>query len=162
MTDAPGRPREAEPVTQRLSFAKSAPELYRHVAALDQHVAEHIDPALYELVKLRASLINGCAFCIDMHSTAAMAAGESTARLFGLGAWHETPLYTAKEQAALALTDAVTRFGEHGVPDDVYDAARAEFDDSELTYLVGAIGMINFWNRLAITFQTTPASARAR
>ncbi len=149
-------------VTQRLAFNKSAPDLHRQFSALDAHIAEHVDPVLYELVKLRASLINGCAFCIDMHSTDAMKAGETTARLFGLGAWHETPLYTERERAALALTDAATRFGEHGVPDDVYDAARAQFDEEELTYLVGAIAMINSWNRMAITFQTTPMSARTR
>jgi alkylhydroperoxidase family enzyme len=97
-----------------------------------------------------------------MHSADALAAGESAARLFGLGAWHETPLYTDRERAALALTDAATRFGEHGVPDDVYAAAREHFDERELTYLVGAIAVINMWNRLAITFQSTPRSARTR
>jgi alkylhydroperoxidase family enzyme len=95
-----------------------------------------------------------------MHSADALNAGESPARLFGLAAWWETPLYTASERAALALTDAATKFGDRGVPDDVYEAARAEFDDEALTYLVAAIGMINFWNRMAITFQTTPLSAR--
>ena len=148
-------------MTQRLSFAKAAPDLYKQISALDAHVAANIDPVLYELVKLRASLINQCAFCIDMHSTVALEAGESAARLFGLGAWHETPLYTPAERAALALTDAATRFGEHGVPDDVFAAAAEHFDDTQLTYLVGAIAMINMWNRLAITFQTTPMSARS-
>ena len=154
--------RDSVAMTERLSFAKAAPELYKQIAALDAHVAGHIDPVLYELVKLRASLINQCAFCIDMHSTDALAAGESAARLFGLGAWHETPFYTDRERAALALTDAATRFGEHGVPDDVYAAAREHFDERELTYLVGAIAVINMWNRLAITFQSTPRSARTR
>ncbi len=149
-------------MTERLSFAKAAPELYRQIAALDAHVASQIDPVLYELVKLRASLLNQCAFCIDMHSADALAAGESAARLFGLGAWHETPLYTERERAALGLTDAATRFGDHGVPDEVYAEARQHFDERELTYLVGAIAMINMWNRMAITFQTTPRSARAR
>ena len=95
--------RDSVAMTERLSFAKAAPELYKQIAALDAHVAGHIDPVLYELVKLRASLINQCAFCIDMHSSDALAAGESAARLFGLGAWHETPLYTDRERAALAL-----------------------------------------------------------
>jgi AhpD family alkylhydroperoxidase len=145
---------------QRLNFAKSAPELYEHVSALDHHIGEHIEHSLFELVKLRASIINGCPFCVDMHSTDALKAGETTARLFGLAAWWETPLYTPRERAALALTDAATKFGDRGVPDDVYEAARAEFDDEALTYLVGAIGMINFWNRMAISFRTTPLSAR--
>jgi AhpD family alkylhydroperoxidase len=149
-------------MTQRLAFAKAAPDLYKHLATLDSHIAGQVDHTLYELVKLRASMINGCAFCIDMHSTDALRTGESPARLFGLAAWWETPLYTGAENAALALTDAVTRFGEHGVPDDVYDAVRAEFDETQTTYLVGAIGMINMWNRLAIAFQTTPASAAGR
>jgi AhpD family alkylhydroperoxidase len=143
-----------------LNFAKAAPEAYAQLAALDRHIGEHIEHSLFELVKLRASMINGCAFCIDMHSTDALKAGESTARLFGLAAWWETPLYTPRERAALALTDAATKFGDRGVPDDVYEAARAEFDDEALTYLVAAIGMINVWNRMAITFQTTPMSAR--
>ena len=146
---------------QRLNPARAAPDLYKRMAGLDRHIAEHIDPVLFELVKLRASMLNGCAYCIDMHSTDALAAGELPARLFGLGAWWETPLYSAKELAALALTDAATTFGDRGVPDDVYDAARREFDDGELAYLVGAIAMINMWNRFGVTFQLTPASAGA-
>ena len=98
-----------------------------------------------------------------MHSAdAARGRVSRRARLFGLGAWHETPLYTERERAALGLTDAATRFGDHGVPDEVYAEARQHFDDRELTYLVGAIAMINMWNRMAITFQTTPRSAHAR
>lgn len=146
---------------QRLSPAAAAPDLYKRLVGVEQHLAGNVEPVLFELVKLRASMINGCAFCIDMHSIDALKNGESPARLFGLAAWWETPLYTAKERAALALTDAATKFGDRGVPDAIYDAARAEFDERELTYLVGAIGMINFWNRLSITFQVTPASATA-
>ena len=148
-------------MTQRLSFDSVSPDLYKHLAALEGHIAGKVDHTLYELIKLRASIINGCAFCIDMHSTDALKSGETTPRLFGLAAWWETPLYSARESAALALTDSVTRFGEHGVPDEVYDRARAEFDEQEITYVVAAIGMINMWNRLAITFQITPASAVA-
>ena len=91
----------------------------------------------------------------------ALKAGESTARLFGLSAWWEHPLFTEKERAALGLTDAATRFGEHGVPDDVFDAARAQFDDRELVYLVAGIGLINMWNRFGVTFQLAPPSAVA-
>jgi AhpD family alkylhydroperoxidase len=148
-------------MSQRLVPGKVAPDLYKAVAALEAHIGGQIDHTLYELVKLRASMINGCAFCIDMHSTEAMEAGERPARLFGLAAWWETPLYTSRELAALALTDAVTRLGEHGVPDEVWARATAEFDDREITYLVGAIAMINYWNRMAITFRSTPASATA-
>ncbi|MCU1400250.1 MAG: alkylhydroperoxidase [Acidimicrobiales bacterium] len=147
-------------MTQRLSFATVSPDLYEHLAALEGNIAGNVEHSLYHLIKLRASMINGCAFCIDMHSTDALKAGETTARLFGLGAWWETPLYTGREIAALRLTDAVTRLGEHGVPDEVYDAAAEEFGDA-IPYIVAAIGMINLWNRLAITFQVTPASALA-
>jgi AhpD family alkylhydroperoxidase len=146
-------------MSQRLSFAKAAPELYKHLSALDAHIGDHIDKPLFELVKLRASMINGCAFCVDMHSSDALAAGEAAHRLFGLAAWHDCPWYTPRERAALALTDAATRFGDRGVPDDVYDTARAEFDEQAITYLVAAIAMINTWNRLAITFQSTPLSS---
>ncbi|MCU1367250.1 MAG: alkylhydroperoxidase [Ilumatobacteraceae bacterium] len=147
-------------MTQRLSLANVSPDLYKHLAALEGNIAANVEHSLYHLIKLRASMINGCAFCIDMHSTDALKSGETTARLFGLNAWWETPLYTDREIAALRLTDAVTRFGEHGVSDDVYDAAAAEFGDA-IPYIVAAIGMINLWNRLAITFQATPASALA-
>ena len=146
---------------QRLNPNEAAPDLYKRMAGLEQHIAGNVDPVLFELVKLRSSMLNGCAFCIDMHSTDALKAGELPARLFGLAAWWETPLYTPKERAALALADAATKFGDHGVPDDVYAAARAHFDERELTYLVAAIGMINMWNRFGITFQLTPMSARA-
>lgn len=146
---------------QRMNPHKVAPELQKPMFALTKHIGENVDPVIFELVKLRASMINGCGHCIDIHSTDALTAGESTARLFGLSAWWEVPFYTAKERAALALTDAATKFGEHGVPDEVYDQARAEFDDRELTYLVASIGLINMWNRFGVTFQLTPPSAAA-
>jgi AhpD family alkylhydroperoxidase len=144
---------------ERMNPNKTAPELQKPMFDLTKHISENIDPVLFELVKLRASMINGCGHCIDIHSSDALKAGESTARLFGLAAWWEHPLYTEKERAALGLTDAATRFGEHGVPDDVYDAARSQFDDRELTYLVAGIGLINMWNRFGVTFQLTPPSA---
>jgi len=144
---------------ERMNPHTTAPELQKPMFALTKHISEHIDPALFELVKLRASIINGCGHCVDIHSTDALEAGETTARLFGLNAWWEHPLFTDKERAALGLTDAATRFGEHGVPDEVFDAARAHFDDRELTYLVAGIGLINMWNRFGVTFQVTPPSA---
>ena len=146
---------------QRMNPHKVAPELQKPMFALTKHIGENIDPVLFELVKLRASILNGCGHCIDIHSTDALKAGETTARLFGLSAWWEVPFFTAKERAALALTDAATKFGDHGVPDDVYDAARAEFDERELTYLVASIGLINMWNRFGVTFQLTPPNAAA-
>ena len=147
---------------QRLNPHEVAPELRKPMFALTKHIGEHIDPVLFELVKLRASMLNDCGHCIDIHSADALEAGETTARLFGLSAWWEVPFYSEKERAALALTDAATRFGEHGVPDDVYGAARAQFDERELVYLVASIGLINMWNRFGVTFQLTPPSAAAR
>lgn len=146
---------------QRMNPHQAAPELQKPMYALSKHIGENIDPVLFELVKLYASMLNGCGHCIDIHSTDALKAGETTARLFGLSAWSEVPFYTEKERAALALTEAATCFGHHGVPDDVYDTARAEFDERELTYLVAAIGLINMWNRFGVTFQLTPPSATA-
>jgi AhpD family alkylhydroperoxidase len=144
---------------ERINPHKVAPELQKPMFALTKHISEQIDPVLFELVKLRASMINGCGHCVDIHSNDALKAGETTSRLFGLNAWWEHPQFSGRERAALALTDAATRFGEHGVPDDVYDAARAEFDERELTYLVAGIGLINMWNRFGVTFQLAPPSA---
>lgn len=146
---------------ERLNPHAAAPDLQKPMFALTKHISQNIDAVLFELVKLRASMLNGCGHCTDIHSSDALKAGETTARLFGLSAWWEHPLYTDKERAALGLTDAATRFGEHGVPDDVFDAARAQFDDHELTYLVAGIGLINMWNRFGVTFQVTPPSALA-
>lgn len=144
---------------ERMNPHQVAPELQKPMFALTKLIGENIDPTLFELVKLYASMLNGCGHCIDIHSTDALKAGESNARLFGLSAWWEVPFYTSKERAALALTQAATTFGPHGVPDDVYEAARAEFDQRELVYLVASIGLINMWNRFGVTFQLTPPSA---
>ena len=110
-----------------------------------------LEPALLELVKMRASQINGCAYCIDMHSKDARAAGETEQRLYALNAWRETPFFGDRERAALALTEAVTLVAETQVPQDVVDDAAAVFSPEELTKLVYAIIEINAWNRLAIT-----------
>jgi AhpD family alkylhydroperoxidase len=144
---------------ERMNPHQVAPELQKPMFALTKLIGENIDPTLFELVKLYASMLNGCGHCIDIHSTDALKAGESTARLFGLSAWWEVPFYTSKERAALALTQVATKVGPHGVPDDVYEAARAEFDERELVYLVASIGLINMWNRFGVTFQLTPPSA---
>lgn len=147
---------------QRLSPAQVAPGVFKAMKGLRLEVEGGIDPVLFELVKLYASMLNGCGHCVDIHAGDAMRAGETTARLFGLSAWWESPFYTSRERAALALTEAATRFGSHGVPDDVYDAARAEFEERELVYLVAGIGMINMWNRMGVTFQLAPPSAAGR
>jgi AhpD family alkylhydroperoxidase len=116
------------------------------------------DRRLYELVKIRASQINGCAFCLDMHHRDARTEGEDQRRLDVLSAWREAPeLYTDRERAALALTEVVTEIGRHGVPDDVWADARGQFDELETVQLLMAIAAINVWNRLAVsTHQQLP------
>lgn len=143
-------------MTQRLHVPTVAPELFRTVLGLETYLRGVVDPTVLELVKLRASIINECAHCVDMHSHDALQAGEPPARLFAVAAWRESPAFTDTERAALALTDAVTRLGPDGVSDDVWRDAAAVFDDKQLAELVAAIAMINFWNRLAITVRTTP------
>jgi AhpD family alkylhydroperoxidase len=140
----------------RLAIDKVAPEAYRAVYGMEKFCRENVDPTLYELVKLRASMVNGCAFCTDMHSREALAQGESSRRLFAVAAWHDAPFFTDKERAALALTDAVTRLGEHGVPDEVWDPAAKAFTEEELAALLMAIATINVWNRLSIAIRHEP------
>jgi AhpD family alkylhydroperoxidase len=128
------------------------PEGYQALQRLSVIVkASGLEPSLIELVKMRASQINGCAYCIDMHSKDARAAGETEQRLYALNAWRETPFFTERERGALALTEAVTRIAETHAPQDVIDQAAAVFAPGELTRLVYAIIEINAWNRLAIT-----------
>ncbi|SHN26258.1 alkylhydroperoxidase AhpD family core domain-containing protein [Cryptosporangium aurantiacum] len=143
-------------ITPRLAVHQFAPEGYRAVLALEKYVASKVDHVVFELLKLRASMLNGCSFCVDMHSRDAAAAGEDTRRLFAVAAWREAPFFTRRERAALALTDAVTRLGEHGVPDDVWEEAAAVWSEEELANLILAIGTINLWNRIAITTHTPP------
>jgi AhpD family alkylhydroperoxidase len=140
----------------RMAMHEVAPAAYQAVLGMEQYVRKHVEPTLLELVKLRASMTNGCAFCIDMHSRDALAAGESSRRLFALAGWHDAPFYTAPERAALALTDAVTRLGDDGVPDEVWQQAAAEFSQQELADLLMAIATINVWNRLSIATRNQP------
>lgn len=136
---------------ERMSLARTAPELFRTYAALDQMVQKAVEPALHELVKIRASQINACAFCLDLHTTQARAQGESEQRLNLLSAWRDVSAYTERERAALALTEAVTLVAETHVPDEVWNAATDVFSPSELAGLLMAIVTINGWNRIAIT-----------
>lgn len=142
---------------QRIDMWKLAPEASRTVLALESYAREHVDPTLFELIKIRASMINGCAFCVDMHTTDALKQGEDLRRIVAVAAWHESPYFSELERAVLDLTDAVTRLGEGGVCDRIWDAARAHLDDLELTNVVMAIAAINVWNRVAITAQTPAA-----
>ncbi|WBB63634.1 carboxymuconolactone decarboxylase family protein [Streptomyces sp. WMMC500] len=142
-------------MTQRLDIFSLAPDLYRALVRMEQAAKKDLDPVVFELVKLRASQINHCAFCIDMHSKDARAAGETEQRLYLLNAWEEVPhLYTEKEQAALALTEAVTVLTDGFVPDAVYERAAVHFDEQELARLIGVLTVINAWNRMAVTSRT--------
>ena len=141
----------------RLDYAKHALEPLRSLYAIERYLHDSgIDIKLLHMLKLRASQINGCAFCIDMHWKDAKAAGETEQRLYGLNAWRESPYYTDKERAALEWTENVTLVSETHVPDDVYDRVRAQYTEKEIVDLTLAVGMINLWNRFAISFRAEP------
>jgi AhpD family alkylhydroperoxidase len=142
----------------RLNYLKLTPEPLKVMYGLDAYVrACGLEHSLLELVKTRASQINGCAFCLDMHTRDARAAGETEQRLYALNAWREAPFYTDRERAALAWTEAVTALDGH-VPDAVYDEVRPHFTEKELTDLTWAVVAINGWNRMAISFRTVPGT----
>ena len=138
---------------------RAAPEQHRAMVELDAAVT--LDPALRELVRLRASILNGCAYCIQLHSRDALAAGEQPHRLHAVAAWEESPFFTARERAALRFTDAVTNLGDGHVSDDVYEEASEHFDEAELAQLLFAAVAINAWNRLAIATRKLPVGPRS-
>ncbi|KJY40841.1 hypothetical protein VR41_14465 [Streptomyces sp. NRRL B-1568] len=139
----------------RGSFLKHAPDVYEAIIKLSQASKKGLDPALIELVLIRASQLNHCAFCIDMHVRDARKAGESEERIYLLNAWEEAgDVYTPKEQAALALTEAVTVLTDGFVPDAVYERATAHFTEAELARLIPLISVINVWNRINVTLRT--------
>jgi AhpD family alkylhydroperoxidase len=140
---------------ERVSYATSAPGVYKTMLGVHQYL-EHtgLDEELLNLVYLRASQMNGCAYCIDMHWKDLRAAGEPEQKLYMLNAWREWPQYTEKERAALEWTEAVTHLAGGEVPDNVYKAARAQFSDAELANLTLAVAAINSWNRLNVAFRT--------
>jgi len=146
-------------MSQRLNYCKAAPELLRAMMEVEKLLeASGIDSTIRHLVKIRASQINGCAFCIDMHWKDARAAGESEMRLYSLDAWRESPFYSEQEQAALEWTESLTRVSETHAPDDVFELVRAQFDDKQLAELTWAIAAINAWNRMAIGFRAQPGA----
>ena len=143
----------------RIAYYKLAPEGISHLHALERYLANcGLEKSLLELVKLRASQINGCAYCLDMHSKDALAAGETPQRLMALNGWQETPFYTDRERAALAWCETVTRISETHAPDEAFQAIREHFDEAELVNLTLAITAINTWNRIAISFRPVPGS----
>ncbi|TAM73118.1 carboxymuconolactone decarboxylase family protein [bacterium] len=143
----------------RLDYRNANPTAFKAMIQLETAARNGgLPKPLLELVKMRASLINGCAYCLDMHSKDARAGGESEQRLYALSAWRETPFYTDRERAALAWTEALTLVSESHVPDDVYEEVRKQFSEEELVALTLAIIAINGWNRLAIGFRTEPGT----
>jgi AhpD family alkylhydroperoxidase len=146
---------------ERLSFKRIAPEGLEAMGHLEAYVRRcGLEPSLLELIKLRASQINGCAYCLDMHTKDARARGEDEQRLYTLSAWRETPFFTERERVALAWTEAVTEVARSRVPDEVYHLARQHFSEKELVDLTLAIVVINGWNRLAISFREPPGTYR--
>jgi len=138
----------------RLNAYTAAPDALKAMMALEAYVQNcGLEKSLIHLVKMRASQINHCAFCLDMHSREARKDGETEQRLYVLPAWRETKLFSDRERAALAWTDALTLISQTHAPDDVYEEAHAQFDDAELTKLTVLIGAINTWNRIAIGFR---------
>ena len=139
---------------QRLDAYKIAPAAYKALVGVETYIqGSGLEHSLIELVKMRASQINGCAFCLDMHSKDARRAGETEQRLYLLNAWRESRLYTPRERAALAWTESLTRIAETQAPDDVFAEVKAQFSDLEIVNLSTLIGMINLWNRIAIGFR---------
>ncbi|VEP18023.1 conserved hypothetical protein [Hyella patelloides LEGE 07179] len=147
----------------RLEFEKIEPAAARAVWELEKYVRScGLDKPLLELIKIRASQINGCAFCIDMHTKDARQAGETEQRIYALNAWAETPFFTPPERAALALTEAVTLIAEDGVPDEIYDEVSNHFAPEQIVKLLTAIATINVWNRLSIATQIVPGSYQVK
>lgn len=144
---------------QRLNYAEVAPDALTAMLGLEKYmVASGLEHSLYELIKTRASQINGCAYCLDMHTKDARKAGETEQRLYALNAWRETPFYTERERAALEWTEALTLISENDVPDLLYNTVHKHFNEKEMVALTMAVIVINGWNRLAISFHTVPGS----
>ena len=142
-------------MSERIDYKKSAPGAFQAMLGLEKYVRQSgLEPALLELVKTRVSQINGCAYCLDMHTQDARAAGETEQRLYLLSAWREAPFYSVRERAALAWAEAVTLLAGQGVSDAVYDEVRSQFDAKALVDLTLAIVAINGWNRLAVPFRS--------
>ena len=148
---------------RRIDYRRIAPKAVSAMLEM-QHYVDHcsLERPLLELAKLRASQINGCAYCVDMHSKDLRALGESEQRLYGVVVWREAPFFNDRERAALALTETVTLVSETGVPDDVYENARSHFNEKELVDLTMAVIAINGWNRLAVSFRAVAGSYQPR
>jgi AhpD family alkylhydroperoxidase len=143
----------------RIDYAQVAPGVSRAMSLLEAYVQQAgFERPLLELMKVRASLLNGCAYCVDMHTKVARSVGETEQRLYAVSLWREAPYYSERERAALAWTEAITLISIDRVPADVYDLARQHFTEKELVDLTLAIVAINGWNRLAVAFRTVPGT----
>jgi AhpD family alkylhydroperoxidase len=143
----------------RMELGKVEPNAFKAVMQLEQYVGStDIDKKLLHLIKIRASQINGCAFCIDMHTREARKDGETEQRIYALSAWRETPFFNDEERAVLALTETVTQISKEQVPDEVYETTKRFYDDKTLAQIIMAIVTINAWNRVAITTRMIPGS----
>lgn len=147
---------------ERIQVHELAPDAVRGVLAVEKVVAGALDHRLLDVVKLRASIVNGCAYCVDLHTTDLLRRGEDPRRLAAVAAWRESPFFDDTERAVLGLTDAVTRLGVDGVPDDVWSAATALLDDAVVAHLVVGIGLINLGNRIAVTSHKQPPALTGR
>ena len=146
-------------MTARINFYAASADAIKALSALEVAVSKlGLEPSLLELVKLRASQINGCAYCVDLHTTDARKAGESERRLHGVSVWRETPFFTPRERAALAWTEALTQLSLTHAPDADYALLAAQFNDKEMVDLTLAISTINSWNRFAVGFRKMPAA----
>jgi len=144
---------------QRFDYAKVAPGVYHAMLGLEHYLHESgLEESLLHLIKLRASQLNGCAYCLDMHWKDLKSIGEPDQRLYELNAWEESPFYSDRERAALSWTEAVTRVADGRVPDTLYEEIRQHFSEKEIANLTFAIATINAWNRLAISARTTPGT----
>jgi AhpD family alkylhydroperoxidase len=144
---------------ERIQYMKVAPEAFQAMLGLERYLHQcGLEESLLHLIKLRASQINGCAYCLDMHWKDLKAIGESDQRLYELNAWQEAPFYSDRERAALAWTEAVTQLADTHVPDEVYEQVRGAFSEKELADLTLAVATINAWNRLAIAGRITPGT----
>ncbi|WEX75274.1 carboxymuconolactone decarboxylase family protein [Sinorhizobium numidicum] len=147
-------------MTQRLNYAQQSPELFKKLSDLSMTVKDSvIEQKIHDLVQIRASQINGCGFCLDMHVKEAKIHGESELRLYHVAIWRESNLFIPRERAALAWTEAVTKLPEGGIPDELYERVRGQLSEKEISDLTFSIMVINAWNRVSIAFKTVPGSA---
>lgn len=147
-------------MTQRLNFAQQSPEFVKKLTELSMAMHDSvIEQKIHDLVQIRASQINGCAFCLDMHVKEAKIHGESELRLYHVAVWRESNLFVPRERAALAWTEVVTKLPEGGIPDELYERVRGQFSEKEISDLTSAIMIINAWNRASVAFNAVPGSA---